>query len=421
MLLDFNAQIHPSICLLDKSQPAYAAVAADADAEGQAARVVILPLWPGDSDWAAVYQHYISLYRIRMLNGYRPVVPNAYRNLVKQFASLNIGLLNDSQADALLKRGFRYVILHEDAFPEKISPFPIVFTRNRLLAHPRLQLLKQAETVWAFRILPAPRATITARAPGPLFPARLWEFEKAPRTNVVERADSNACNGAYSIISGLGTVTGRNFKVAGLAEPVLLMRLKGEGDLLLRPSSNEAPWLAASVHTNAWTWFRLPLDPARENEIQPVFTAGAGAVDADFAMLTSGPWNPPEPGRPLTIPAEFFFHAGWSDPADGSVHFRPDYEPADFLFYGPRLPMGPGTVRIDVDLTGDAEPGTPLGRIVVEDAGNAWGPFHVKAGEPFHCVVTLPTDRPVSVRFQYRRRAPVVIKSVTFTRLDGVE
>ncbi len=422
MLGDFAMQIHPSICLLDSSQPAYAAVAADAAADGgHPARAVILPLWPGDSDWAAVYQHYVSLYHIRMLNGYRPVVPNAYRDLVRQFSSLNVGRLNDAQVDALRARGFRYLLLHEDAFPEKISPFPIVFTRNRLLTHPRLELLNHTGTVWAFKILPAPRAWIPVARPGPLAPARLWDFEKVPRTNVIEKTDSNACNGIYSVISGLGSVTGRSFKVTGISKPTLNLRLRGEGELWMAPASNEPPRLAAAVHAKDWTWFRLPLDPGREAELQPVFTARAGAVDADFAMLTSDDWTPPRPGNPVTIPAEFFFHAGWSDPATGEVHLRPDYEPADFIFYGPRLPMGPGTLRIDLDIASEAEPGTPLGRVVVDNMGTRWGPFNVTAGKPFHCVVTPATDRPLSLRFQYRRRAPLTLRSATFTCLERAE
>jgi hypothetical protein len=421
MLGDFALQIHPSICLLDTEQPAYAAVAADADKDGQPARIVILPLWPGDSDWAAVYQHYVSLYRIRMLNGYRPVVPNTYRDLVRQFFSLNSGLLSDAQADALLSRGFHHLILHEDAFPEKVSPFPVVFTRNRLLTHPRLELLHHAETVWAFKILPAPRAWIPAARPGPLFPARLWEFERAPSTNVVVKTDSNACNGAYAVIRGDGAITGRTFKVFAMATPALLLRLRGEGDLMITPSAREAPRLAAAVRTNAWTWFRVPLDPAREADLQPVFTAGSGSIDADIALLTSGDWPPPQPGRPVTIPAEFFFHAGWSDPVTGAVHLRPDYEPDDYIFYGPRLPMGPGRLRIDLDLTTQAKSGTPLGRVMVETMGEEWGPFPVTAGKPFHCVVTPSTDRPLSLRFQYRRRAPVVIRSATFTLLERAD
>jgi hypothetical protein len=417
MLVDFSTQINASICLLDYSQPAYAAVASDAAARKIVPRAVILPLWPGDSDWAAVYQHYVSLYRIRMLNGYRPVVPNDYRDLVRQFTSLNGGLMDDAQADALLGRGFGYIILHEDAFPEKVSPFPVIYTRNRLLAHPRLELLRHAETVWSFKILPTPRNWVPTLRPGPLFPTRLWEFERAPGAQVAVRPDPDACHEAYAAISGPGSVSPRGFKTTGVPDPALLLRLRGDGELWMAPTSNEPPVLAAVVRTNAWTWFRFALDPERTTEVYPVFTVPTGSVDADFALLHSGTWNPPAPGRPVTIPAEFFFHAGWSDPITGTVHFRPDYEPNDFIFYGPRLPMGPGRIRIDLDIATDAAPGTKLGRVTVENTGLPLEPLDVTAGEPFRCEVTLTSNRPVSLNFQYRRRAPVAIRSATFTAL----
>jgi hypothetical protein len=83
--------------------------------------------------------------------------------------------------------------------------------------------------------------------------------------------------------------------------------------------------------------------------------------------------------------------------------------------------MGPGRLRIDLDLTTQAKSGTPLGRVMVETMGEEWGPFPVTAGKPFHCVVTPSTDRPLSLRFQYRRRAPVVIRSATFTLLERAD
>jgi hypothetical protein len=421
LLIDYAYQIQPTICLIDRAQPAYEAVAKDAAQSSEPARVVILPLWPGDSDWAAVYQHYVSLYRIRMLNGYKPVVPTRYQTLVKQFASLNIGLMNDTQADALLTRGFRYVILHEDAYPEKISPFPVVFTRDRLLAHPRLELLRHAETVWAFKILEAPRTNAVSTSFPILPPARFWEFERQPGMHITDETNALACNGGYTVIQGSGSVTGRSFRVTGLDDPAFYLRLRGHGILQMAPSPLEPPVTAAVVETPDWTWYRLPLDPSREKELAPVFTAASGTIDADYAMMLSKPWSVPEPGVPVTFRADTFFHAGWSDPETGYVHLRPDYEPdKPILFYGPRLPFGKGKIRVEVDLESRAPAGTPLGRIILDNTGDAWGPFAVTAGEPFVKIIDSEADRPVCVNFQYRRRTPVILKSVTITRLDSL-
>ena len=46
---EFKAQVRPGICLLDREQAAYRAVAEDARTRNLTARALVLPLWPGDS------------------------------------------------------------------------------------------------------------------------------------------------------------------------------------------------------------------------------------------------------------------------------------------------------------------------------------------------------------------------------------
>ena len=61
-----------------------------------------IPLWPGDSAWSSLYQYYGSMYRIRMLNGYHPVIPSRYvEDIFTTFSSANRGYLDDGQLNAL--------------------------------------------------------------------------------------------------------------------------------------------------------------------------------------------------------------------------------------------------------------------------------------------------------------------------------
>lgn len=150
---EFLRQFHLRFCLVADRQLAYAAVAGEAAKQGARPHALVLPLWPGDAHFTAVYQHFASLYRIRMVNGYRPFVPASYRvDFFRSFESANLGEISDAQLDDLQKRGVNAVILHEDMFPEKVSPVPVTFTLKNLLNHPRLTLLAHDGPVWAWRI-----------------------------------------------------------------------------------------------------------------------------------------------------------------------------------------------------------------------------------------------------------------------------
>lgn len=157
-LAEYAAQFRVVLCPLVTDQPAYAAVARDAAERGEKPHALVLPLWPGDAHFTSVYQYYASLHRIRLVNGYRPFVPARYRHeIFGVFESANQGELSDAQLDDLLHRGVRTVILHEDLFPEKVSPVPVTFTLKNLLNHPRLSLVGHDGPVWAWRIERTPR------------------------------------------------------------------------------------------------------------------------------------------------------------------------------------------------------------------------------------------------------------------------
>lgn len=156
-LVEYATRFHLRFCVLTEEQPAYAAVAK----ESPKPHALVIPLWPGDSHYTATYQHYASLYRIRMVNGYRPFVPEDYRKgFWPRFESANLGELSDAQLDELLQIGVNAIILHEDLFPEKVSPVPVTYTLRTLLNHPRLTLLAHSGAVWSWRIEREPRANI---------------------------------------------------------------------------------------------------------------------------------------------------------------------------------------------------------------------------------------------------------------------
>ena len=60
-----------------------------------------------------------------MINGYSPVVPKTYvEQVFNPLYPLDFGQLGPSEYEVLRKFNVRYIVMHEEAFPEKVSPFP---------------------------------------------------------------------------------------------------------------------------------------------------------------------------------------------------------------------------------------------------------------------------------------------------------
>ena len=155
-MVEVRAAMRPSISLLPTEQPVYETVAADAAGRGATAHALAIPLWPGDSHWSSVYLYGVMHSRVRLVNGYSPAKRDDYvENVFRYYESMNEGIASDEQLDRLLASGVGYVILHEDAFPEKVSPYPASTTLRLFAENPRLELAAHDGTVWAFRIHPA--------------------------------------------------------------------------------------------------------------------------------------------------------------------------------------------------------------------------------------------------------------------------
>ena len=142
------------ICLEPGADPAWLAVAEDAKARGVEPRALVLPIWPGDSSWSSVYQYHAVRAGVPMLNGYAAVRTHDYADRVfHRFETMTEGDLTEDQVAGLRELGVTHVILHENAFPQKVSLFPFGETLRRHLADPRLQLVRfNPNGVWAFAV-----------------------------------------------------------------------------------------------------------------------------------------------------------------------------------------------------------------------------------------------------------------------------
>ncbi|MFO1489427.1 MAG: hypothetical protein U1F77_05520 [Kiritimatiellia bacterium] len=413
LLAHFGAQINPALCRLKSENQAWAAVASDAP-ESAPARALVIPLWPGDSTWSSIYEHYALAHRLRMVNGYSPAIPAHYLDGVWQpLMSINQGDLRPDQLSLLRQMGVTHILLQEDAFPEKVSPFPVAATIEGLLACPRLKLIARDGPTWAFRL---------ADKGGGEVPEWTWRFPN--RIQSAEGVARKTGRPAAPLAPGAGltgaeVLTGR---LSGGARrgPALARARPGRG-----PSSRDHPGGRRRHH------------PGREGRARPRLDLDLRADHRDPEAVPLRPRlhrtgrlgrdRPLDPrrrsraardgaGRIHRPPPAAFYHAGAADLTTGAVHFRRDWDPDDHVLYGPKLPLAPGRYLVELQASSDAPPDTGLGQLTLRQPVNAAEPVPVRPGQPARLAFTVTDNLPVEWSFRFSRRADCGIGKIRLTR-----
>ena len=428
----WQARHKPGVCLVDAEQGAYAAVAADAAARGTEPRALAIPLWPGDSHLSSPCQHDASLYRIRMINGYRPTVRrDYYENIFLPLESVNLGWPSEEQLRLLGECGAEYLLFHEDAFPEKAGSFPAGVTLANLLRHPRLRFLARDRGVWAFRILDSPENQDVSVTLPVLFPVRTWNWKNgvepgAPGTRIVEGAAASACAWLHADAAMQVPATSRWIRVAGPWKWEWRFRAKGRGELewSTRDDGGACDTRIVAVNADDWTWYTVPAEIAADEleaarELTADFRVVSGEADMDAVLLTcAGDFPPKNPGDVCEVPAMAFFGSGFCNPADGGVSFRPGTDPAGEILWARNLPLEPGSFRVTLDAAADVPgaDGVLLGTLVLR-TGVGEVSCEVVEGQPAEVRVEVPDNRFFKLAFRYAREVPVRVRSVRFERL----
>ncbi|MFA7158118.1 MAG: hypothetical protein WC299_02360 [Kiritimatiellia bacterium] len=451
---EYSLRVNPTVSLLDSEQGAYAAVAEEAAAEGRAPHALVVPLWPGDSHYSSVYQHYASLYRVRMVNGYNPFVSDTYKkNVFFPYESVNQGWLTDKQIDSLLEMKVEYLILHEDLFPEKVSPFPVGFALKQFLDHKRLRLLKHDGRVWAFKMLPEPKNEdkfqlsntksqistnypIAANEKGkPGYKetgadtwktfgcARRWQAEGLARGKAKSVRSLPPYYDARALLDEPGAaVILPSLRVAPAPGLRFMARVKGEGAVVAELSANEKIISRdlVDVSSEDWEWADIPAD--KFSEYAPLglrLELESGLVECDQIILSANEWIPPAPGRTLDLPAPAMFHAGYTSLPDNTVVLEKEREAKALVFYGPKLPLEKGRYRVELLFSSGSPRGTMLGQFNIkrhdrEEVLN-WVP--VMSGARSLEEFTQLQNVPMHLEFRFLGNIDIRIGGIRFTRI----
>lgn len=425
LIYDYARRVDPAICILDKTQGAYQAVADDARQHNRIALALAIPLWPGDSHWSSLNQYYSTLYRVRMVNGYRPTVRQSYfQDIFMRFESVNEGSFSDAQLLSLRQRGIYYIILHEDAFPEKVALFPVAGVLHALLAHPQIKFLKQDGPVWAFKLTDALDGVYEPLPAWALmFPSRLWEAEDGDGTNALIVASEDASSGRYLQLTNAGSAWLSNPRhVPNVPDLFYTLRTRtpdraGTYSVELQVD-NQITRLSLETQPQ-WSWqqIQIPVTTDFQN-VQMRVTPGDRTLDIDASLIFAGKWNPNGFEGPQVLPAPLFFHAGHTDLETGEVVLSPDREPADVIFYGPKLPMEAGTYKVTLDYQTDAKDGTLIGTMQSRYNPRENQSADIIAGKPAEFICIHPTNLRFSLDVKYNRSAVLRIKNVILEKAE---
>jgi hypothetical protein len=196
-----------------------------------------------------------------------------------------------------------------------------------------------------------------------------------------------------------------------------LVRMRGDGSCRAAVIQGETSQPPISFGlTDAWEWYTVPIAafegyPRTTLQLAPE----QGRADIDLVILATDSWPVKGITKPLTLPAPLFFHAGHIDLETGAVVLTPDREPADYIFYGPKLPLPAGQYRITVDYESPAPAGTRLATVRARYPSGHVTPDQLIAGSPAEYTYDLKTNLRLSFDLGYTRAAPLRIKSVTIS------
>jgi hypothetical protein len=394
--------------------------------EAQGKRLLELPIWHGDSFWSSIYEYYVTLTGVRIVNGYTPVPKMNYiRQVFEPLRNLNYGEMRERQYRMLKSWNVPYVVLHQELFPRKVSCYPFQFTLLNLTRSPYVRLAGKEgpHFLFALRDVPAgPEPEFVLRSPvGIIYPAQKMESEVGSCI-----PDSSASSG-FSLCAGRtgeksGLLMGGNGMIYPTGEFKAFFHLRmdmapGSGpvarieiyDLDVKSTLAERliePADFSGPHKYQLFELKFAVLEPRRIELR-VHYPGSGIVRADFAyMMFSGEEDPCR-----TIKAEDLFHIGncLNDPdasSGSAVSVGKEEDPNMSVISGPDRIYGPGRYRARLSIAArEIEEGTVAKFEVASSFGKSIAlremqrDEFVNPGKYQPCEVLFELDRPTPLSF----------------------
>lgn len=116
--------------------------------------ILEIPIWPGDTSWSSMYQYYTTIYRIPIINGYSAFVRKEYVDKIFwKLVAINMGILGEEEYNLLSQLGVKHIILHNDAYPSKVSPFPFKIALKNLNKNPYVRFIMKHGPLYLYSLV----------------------------------------------------------------------------------------------------------------------------------------------------------------------------------------------------------------------------------------------------------------------------
>jgi hypothetical protein len=170
------AGYHPGRSIGVSILPGINPVYAEVQRAGRGRPLLDLPIFSGDKAWASLYEYYATLSETPIVNGYSPGPKTYYvRNVFLPLRNLNLGEMREKQYRLLRDWDIPFIVLHQEAFPGTVSPYPFRVTLLNLRNSPYLEFVQRDGPHHLFRLRERPNGDaphFSVKSPiGILYPA----------------------------------------------------------------------------------------------------------------------------------------------------------------------------------------------------------------------------------------------------------
>jgi len=228
IMYDFTPSGHIGLSLIDKDNKIHNFIK---DRRGEY-KVLYIPLWPGDSSWTSIPQYYTTITKVKMINGYSPIVPKGYfENIYLPLENINFGEIRYKEYSILKNLNVKYILLDKRCFIFKVSPYPFEFTLNNIISSGYVNYIMDDGYIWLFE-LKKKREPMRRKFDQRISMGIFYEAENLPRRTGKVVREKNTSNGR--VVEGRKDRDRADFLIFGpykkipTGSYVTIFRIKGE-------------------------------------------------------------------------------------------------------------------------------------------------------------------------------------------------
>jgi len=399
--------------------------------------VLEIPIWPGESSWTSIYQYYTTIYRIPLVNGYSPFVAQKYQDeIFWPLASVNMGMLNKEQYDLLKKLKVKFINLHEEAYPQKVSPFPFKVTLENFMRSPFLKFIIQDGPIYLFEVLDMPSQKPLNIYTVPSKTGILYECEYMPH-RIGQPVKDKLASASMSLYA-----KGLQQEPAHLCFGPWQLFPPGKYQILLRAKlgklTNKTKIASFEVSTEKGNKILssidlfsdetseqykdyiidFTLDELKVLEFRTIYY-GNSPIWLDYIYLICKEKDDPE----MFFYAKDLFHIGRE--IDGVIYASPQIDPPGNLIFGPYRRYPEGKYRVNFKLKA-GELTEYIGAIlkvksVYAETYIAYKHLQYIPSEYTNYSIDIPLEKPTVLEFQveFTKKVPIYVDSIKIDNISS--